>query len=316
VGGDTLGRSLASQTILPNAGPSSDSPGGKKDRAHNNLGKRQNAVTKRAPARDSMHEARQLLRSLNYDPRTTSGDVETCLRLGERLDEDNKARAVAMIQNARFGEFMAEYLASSSLLVNGRADLSSTEGLSPLSFVAAKLVRISEGIDAPSGSPYVVEYFCNQHLPFSSSSPIPPPVEMMASLFSQLLAQMIEKGLDVDLSMLTMGDWQKIQKLNLKALCDIFRELTYQLPPNSVLLCVIDDLARYEITPFMRETDAIIRRLTRLVQKHEQIVFKLLVTCEGRALEISKYFTNQTVDLDEEIEHDDSASWKFSRFGG
>lgn len=307
------GRSLVSQAIAITAGSSSSLAGTQEDRVHNNRMKRQNAATKRAFARDSIQEANRLLKLLSYDPRTISGDVDTCLRLGEGFDEDKKARAVAMIQNARFSEFMAEYLASSSLLVNGRADLSSTEGLSPLSFVAAKLVRISEEIDSPSGSPYVVKYFCNQHPPFLTDSA--PPVEMMASLSSQLLAQMIEEGVDVDFSMLTRANWQRIENLNLKALCDIFRELTYQLPRNSVLLCVIDDLARYEITPFMKETDAIIRRLTRLVQGHEQIIFKLLVTCEGRALEISKYFINQTVDLDAEVEPDESASWKISTFG-
>ncbi|KAI0874100.1 hypothetical protein GGS24DRAFT_460595 [Hypoxylon argillaceum] len=307
------GRSLVSQAIAITAGSSSSLAGTQEDRVHNNRMKRQNAATKRAFARDSIQEANRLLKLLSYDPRTISGDVDTCLRLGEGFDEDKKARAVAMIQNARFSEFMAEYLASSSLLVNGRADLSSTEGLSPISFVAAKLVRISEEIDSPSGSPYVVKYFCNQHPPFLTDSA--PPVEMMASLSSQLLAQMIEEGVDVDFSMLTRANWQRIENLNLKALCDIFRELTYQLPRNSVLLCVIDDLARYEITPFMKETDAIIRRLTRLVQGHEQIIFKLLVTCEGRALEISKYFINQTVDLDAEVEPDESASWKISTFG-
>ncbi|KAI1747728.1 hypothetical protein F4782DRAFT_520175 [Xylaria castorea] len=263
-------------------------------------------------AGDLAQKARQLLRSLNYNPSILSGDVDNCLGLGEAFDEGKKARAAAMIKNSIFEEFMAQYLASSSLLINGREDVSITDGISSLSYVTAKLAKISERIDSPLGSPYVVKYFCNQHLPFLDDSGKASPVTMMANLVGQLLAQMIDKGLNVDLSMLTKHDWQKVEKLNLKLLCNIFRELTDQIPSGSVVLCIIDDLAQYEIGPFMDDTDTVTRRLTRLAAGHDQIVFKLLVTCQGRALDISKYFINQTADLAAEVEPDDSDSWRIS----
>ncbi|KAI1274635.1 hypothetical protein F5Y07DRAFT_410066 [Xylaria sp. FL0933] len=271
--------------------------------------------SKRAFIRDSVRKADRLLRLLKYDPGAISADVNTCLKLGEALNDEKKTRAATMIQNAKFREFMAGNLVSSSLLINGRVDLSSAEGLSPLSFVAAKLVRISETTDSPSASPYVVKYFCKQHPPFLGQSAVSPPVAMMASLVGQLLAQMIEETLDLDLSMLTRDKWKKVEQLNLKTLCDIFQELTYQLPSQSVLLCIIDDIGVYEIAPLVKETDTVIRGLAGLVPRHEQTVFKLLVTCEGRALDISKYFMNQTVDLVTEAEHDEAASWRISTIG-
>jgi hypothetical protein len=249
---------------------------------------------------------------LSYDPSITTNDVDACLRLGETLDEYKKARSAAMIGHPRFIKFMAEHLASSSLLVNGREDLSSTEGLSSLSFVAAKLARISEGMVSPSESAYVVKYFCNQRPCFMQESAASPPTTMMASLVGQLLTQMSKKKIEIDLSNLSKGDWQKVEKLNLKALCNTFYELTCQLPPKSILLCIIDDINQYEIAPLMKETDVVIRRLTRLAAGHHDIVFKLLVTCQGRALEVSKYFVDQTMDMDEEIEPDDSSSWRIS----
>ncbi|KAI0812813.1 hypothetical protein GGR55DRAFT_637974 [Xylaria sp. FL0064] len=271
--------------------------------------------SKRATTGDSVRKADKLLRLLKYDPGAISADVNTCLKLGEALNDDKKTHAATMIQNTRFREFMAGNLISSSLLINGRVDLSSAEGLSSLSFVAAKLVRISETIDSPSASPYVVKYFCKQHPPFIGDSAVSPPVAMMASLVGQLLTQMIEDALDLDLSMLTRDKWKKVEKVNLKTLCDIFQEFTYQLPPQSVLLCIIDDIGVYEIEPLLKETDTVIRGLARLVPRHEQTVFKLLVTCEGRALDISKYFMNQTVDLVTEAEHDEAASWRISTLG-
>ncbi|KAI0860877.1 hypothetical protein F4860DRAFT_190409 [Xylaria cubensis] len=271
--------------------------------------------SRRASSGELAQKARKLLRSLRYDPSITSSDVDNCLELGEAFDEGKKARAAAMITNPRFEEFMAQYLASSSLLINGREDMSSTDDISSLSYVTAKLARISETMESPLASPYVIKYFCNQHPPFFDDSGIPPPVPMMLSLVGQLLAQMIEKGLDVNLSMLTKRDWQRVEKPNLKLLCNIFRELVDQLTPRSVVLCIIDDIAKYEIGPFMDDTETVIRRLTRLVAAQDQIVFKLLVTCQGRALEVSKYFINQTVDLTAEVEPDDSDSWKISAMG-
>ncbi|KAI0442771.1 hypothetical protein F4803DRAFT_562076 [Xylaria telfairii] len=313
--GATLERILAYRTISTIADSASDQTIEPTDSAHSHLEVQKGSRAKRTSTKDLAKQARKLLESLHYDPRITSGDVDNCLKLGEAFDEGKTARSAAMIRNSRFEEFMAGYMASSSLLVNGRADISSTDGLSPLSFVTAKLAKISETMDSPLGSPYVIKYFCNQHSPFLDDSGVPSPVTMMASLVGQLLAQMIEKELDVDLSALAKRDWQKVENLNLKVLCNIFRELTYQLPTKSVVLCIIDDLAQYEINPFIADTDAIIRRLTRLVTGNDQIVFKLLVTCQGRALEISKYFVNQTVDLVEEVEPDDSDSWRISIMG-
>ncbi|KAI0453850.1 hypothetical protein F5B21DRAFT_478091 [Xylaria acuta] len=313
--GNSLERMLAYQTLTTIAESSAGQTLEPKDSAHSHLETRKGSGTMAASGRDLVQKAHRLLRSLHYDPSITSGDVDNCLELGEAFDEGKKARAAATITNSRFEEFMAEYLASSSLLINGRADIASVEGISPLSYVTAKLARISEKMDSPLGSPYVVKYFCNQHPPFLDNSRIPSPVTMMASLVGQLLAQMIDEGLDVDLSMLTKRDWQKVEKLNLKVLCNIFRELTDQLLPRSVVLCIIDDIAQYEIGPFLDDTDAVMRRLTRLAAGHDQIVFKLLVTCQGRALDISKYFVNQTVDLVTEAEPDDSDSWRIAAMG-
>ncbi|KAI8944576.1 hypothetical protein F4801DRAFT_594847 [Xylaria longipes] len=313
--GNTLERILAYHTIAPITDSSSGQTLKPKESAHSHLETRKGSGAKRASPKDLAQKAHKLLISLHYDPGIISGDVNNCLKLGEAFDEGKKARAAAMIKDPRFEEFMAEYLASSSLLVNGRADISSTEGISSLSHVTAKLARISERIDSPSGSPYVVKYFCNQHPPFLGDSGIPSPITMMASLVCQLLAQMIDKELDVDLLMSTKRDWQKIEKPNLKVLCNIFHNLTNQLPPRSVVLCIIDDLSQYEIGPFAEDTDAIIRRLTRLAAGHDKIVFKLLVTCQGRALGISRYFINQTVDLVAEVEPDDSDSWRISAMG-
>jgi len=212
-----------------------------------------------------------------------------------------------MIRNKKF-KTHAEVNCSTSLLVNGRIDLAAAEGLSPLSLVVAKLARISE----ETGSVFVVKYFCGQHRPNIDLSDLSPAVRIMISLTGQLVAQMIERGIEVDLSFLTQVGWQQVAKRKLSILCIIFRELKNQIPANGVLLCLLDEVSQYETALYEKDTDVVLRKLTRLVSKHDKLLFKLLVTCQGRALGISKYFVGHTLDLDESIEVDDSSTWQIS----
>ncbi|KAI1270113.1 hypothetical protein F5Y18DRAFT_367148 [Xylariaceae sp. FL1019] len=258
---------------------------------------------------------KELLTILKHQHQIASTDVSDCLRRGTALGELSKARGAAMIQHAGFGVFMTDYLASSSLLVNGNADLADAEDLSPLSLIAANLVRISESMENAAQPVFVVKFFCSCHRPFAQQCDAPLPTTLMMNLIGQLIEQMMEKDIEIDLSLLSTSDWLKLDSLHLKALCDLFRDLTYQLPEKAVLLCVIDEISLYEIQSLEKETNTIIRRLTRLAKKHEDLVFKLLLTCQGRALGVSSYFAGHTIDLPTDLEPDDSSSWRISTMG-
>lgn len=51
----------------------------------------------------------------------------------------------------------------------------------------------------------------------------------------------------------------------------------------------------------------VMRRLTRLASGTNDILFKLLVTSQGRALGVGDFFGGRTLDLDGEVEPDDAA---------
>lgn len=247
-----------------------------------------------------------LLELLQFDPQIIGRDITTCFQQDWLLDNQGEARVAAMIRNKRFKTHV-EANCSTSLLVNGRIDLAAAEGPSPLSFVVAKLASISEDI----GSTFVVTYFCGQHRPIYPSE-LSPALRMMVSLVGQLVTQMIERNSEIDLSFLTQVGWQQVAKRKLSILCTIFRELTNQLPANSILLCLLDEISQYETTLYERDTDVVLRKLTRLVSKHDRVIFKLLVTCQSRALLTSKYFVGHTLDLDEHVEVDDTSAWQIS----
>lgn len=250
----------------------------------------------------------EVLKLLQFNPEIVQKDIETCLRLGDAMDENSKHRAAALIRNRTFKAYMTEDLSSAPLLINGNEDLSCAEGLSPLSLVAARLAHIS----GQSEASFVLKYFCGEHGPYTDNSLASSPVGMMTSLVGQLISQMLDKAIKVDLSFLTEVYWANLKKLKLATLCTIFKELTSQLPPGTVLLCILDEVRLYETGLLRSDTDAIFKRLTRLVKKQDKIVFKLLVTCRGRAIELGQYFAGHTLDLDETVEAEDSSTWQIA----
>ncbi|KAI0157022.1 hypothetical protein GGR57DRAFT_78043 [Xylariaceae sp. FL1272] len=305
-------KNLNSKLVAPSNDADPDDTDDASQRVHDHRLQLGPDVARKKLAEQSVKE---LLALLKHDPRFASIDVDDCLRRGQAIVEASKARGASMVQHSKFKEFMAEYLASSSLLVNGNADLAHAEDLSPLSLIAANLVRISESMENPAQPVFVVKFFCSHHRPFAQQYDAPLPTVLMMSLLGQLIEQMTEKDIGIDLSSLKTSDWLKLDSLNLKALCDLFRDLTLQLPEKAVLLCVIDEIGLYEIQSLEKETNTIIRRLTRLVKKHEDLVFKLLLTCQSRALGVSSYFADHTIDLPTDIEPDDSSSWRISTMG-
>lgn len=279
-------------------------------------GVQEQRAKERAQEKAEAEASRQkLLQHLQYDPDILSHDISTCLQLGNQLEQKGKSKAAAMIRHEKFRSFMQQTHSSAYLLVNGRDDVASTDGISPLSFVAAELTRISRSTLGDPNSLFVVNYFCAAH----RSSPLNDPAVafqssatgMMASLVGQLLSQMIEKGLQVNFSIMNDSRWRKLERLEPKILCKLFGELAKQMPPGCVLLCAIDEVCLYETQLLEFQTALVLEKLVRLVKKMENgpQIFKLLVTCQDRALGISKYFSANTLDLQENVDEDDSAEW-------
>ncbi|KAF6813202.1 hypothetical protein CSOJ01_04713, partial [Colletotrichum sojae] len=260
-------------------------------------------------------DKRRLLRLLQYDRDSVPKDISTCLQLGYQLDEKAKARAAAMIGADRFKAFMREVKSSRSLLVNGHEDPAATDGISPLSLVAAELSRLSEEAKAESAPVFVVNYFCAEHQPSPLIAPLSPPSAMIiASFIGQLLSQMTDHRITSDLGFMTEKKWEKVERLQISTLCTVFRKLSRQLPPGGVLWCIVDEISAYEIFGLEQDTDLVIGNLSQLANgaKCGQAVMKLLLTCRSRSLVVSKHFLDVTLDLQEDVEADDSVDWAIS----
>ncbi|KAH8669871.1 hypothetical protein BGZ61DRAFT_399325 [Ilyonectria robusta] len=257
---------------------------------------------------DNTDDVRKLLKLIQFDLDRISKDIETCLRLGDAMNETSKAKAAKLIQNQVFKAFMTTDLFSTPLLVNGNEDMSCAEGLSPYSLVAARLTQVSEQAESTFG----IAYFCSEHRPYGNDSTVPVLVSMMASLLGQLITLLLGNGATLDLSFLDELSWNNLKKMKLKSLCAVFEELTSQIPQGNVLFCILDEISLYETGLLRQDTEAVLRRLTRLTRRRKEIIFKLLVTCRGRAVDVVQYFTGHVLDMDDSAEADDSSTWQIA----
>jgi hypothetical protein len=247
-----------------------------------------------------------LLDALQFDPDSAQQDLDKCLRLGVGLEGKAQARTASLIRNPVFEAYMTEHDFSSSLLVHGNDDLSVMEGQSPLSLVAARLAQLSAQPELSFG----LSYFCAEHPVYRRiPSSTPPPVEMLCSLIGQLVSQMQEKLDEIDLCFLGKDQWRKIRALNPKTLCSVFEELIHSVPHDSLILCVVDEAWLYENGSSRQITLDTFRRLTRLVRKNKDVIFKLFVTCRGRSRNLQEYFAENILNLNEFVEVEDSSTW-------
>ncbi|KAI6754732.1 hypothetical protein HG530_012484 [Fusarium avenaceum] len=267
---------------------------------------------------DARNRRKQLLECLRYDKEALPRDISSFIRLGYHLSNHERSRAAAMITSDQFKYFMQETELSTCLLVNGRQDLATSNSLSPLSLVVAELANKSQEQGSDLGPVFVISYFCAARQSFSTtnaSTSQNSAAGMIASLIGQLIEQLGDRNIIVDLSFMTSKTWRKVEELDPKTLCRIFRKMIGQAPPGSAIFCMIDEVSLYETQTLEYQTGFVMEKLIQLVYREQydaQPVFKLLVTCQDRALGISRLFSGCTLDLPEEIEVDDTADWAIS----
>ncbi|KAK2028609.1 hypothetical protein LX32DRAFT_663747 [Colletotrichum zoysiae] len=263
----------------------------------------------------------KLYEILQYDEDSVPRDVASCLRHGHRLEERGKSKAAALFQHRDFRSFMIQSEFSTCLLVNGRDDLAAVDGISPLSLAMAELTRISRAAGSEIGHSFVITFFCGEHRPNYSCGSTEAwrssPVGLIASLIGQLLHQATEKGARIDYSFMTDSKWRKLRRLEPKVLCMLLKELIKQLPPGTVVLCIVGEAAIYETGGLQPQLIFIIEKLLNMVRIFADgpQVFKLLVTCQDRAVAISRLFGGHILNLLETVDANDSAQWAISRAG-
>ncbi len=79
-------------------------------------------------------------------------------------------------------------------------------------------------------------------------------------------------------------DIARLKENDLEILCKVFRGLIEQLPLTILLFMMIDSVTLYERTQRRQNFLKAIKEMMEAMKDSQNIVFKLLLTCQGRSM--------------------------------
>lgn len=172
---------------------------------------------------------------------------------------------------------------SQELLIHG--DFTGTRHISSLSWLCFSILQALQ----QTGHLYSLVFFCGRHLDAADSHVGGRGI--IRSLLSQLLCQQpAHAAQDHTIN------WELIQAGDIQHLCPLFHSALHQLPPESVVFCIIDGIKYYERDQYVDEMSAVLRFLLDLVQGgQEQYVFKILITSPSPTTIVRQAFSQDCI---------------------
>ena len=177
------------------------------------------------------------MKALDFDPVSPVSDVELCLELALVNHPIAMDRASWVMRSEKVVAWLAQAEKSCALLIHGSSE--PFQYTSPLSMFCGHLV----GLFAAAKPVLVLNYFCGLHMGTDSRSNAR---GMLVSMIGQLLGQGAHKGLHFELSFIDDDDICSLEKDDIEALCNVFRDLVLQISDNKFLICIIDGISLYE----------------------------------------------------------------------
>lgn len=201
-----------------------------------------------------------------YDPIV---DMKDCLKHVTLLDSDEKNVSQWILSSEKHNNWL-QGQKSSILDIGLQTPPASLNN--PLSFTSA---LIATTIRSTAQFP-VLAFFCMHRNNKSFLEEKSGPIALVRSLNGQLLKFIVDNGPDVNLS--TLGDREFFSKAkkNLRDGLRLLDALFLTLPENDTVFVIIDSLSR--LSGSMEDGDKVIKKLTRIIEKRENLVVKVLVT--------------------------------------
>ena len=236
----------------------------------------------------------QLLTELDHEDSVLEQDVEAKLKTIWALPRRDQDRVVAIMRSHKLQKWITG-TSSSALFLNANHKGSMRQ--QPTSFISAKLVdSITPSLSTTLPDPHLtlpLAYFCGEHL--QDEDPDSGPDGMMRNLLSQLLLSYPSFDLHTIQRMQQSLDYTSVSDL-----CDIFDLLIAQLPPYTVVFCIIDSVSFYENSASVcEEAQVAVQALVDVVErtKDNGCVFKLLLMSAWNSRVLYKDMLDQEEDV-------------------
>ncbi|KAI0104249.1 hypothetical protein GGR51DRAFT_572716 [Nemania sp. FL0031] len=198
------------------------------------------------------------------------------------MDSEGQIRAEWAISNQTVHHWLRSRR-SRCVLINGNSTL---ERISPISFFCAMLIK---GLNVIKPI-HVLSYFCDIN---AGGQRMPRGKDLLKSLTSQLIAQW-KSG---PLNCLSQQEVEELHytasRPSIRFLRSVFQRLVVTLPAGTPLFIIIDGIDYYETTHLSKDTKSVVKEITGLADKEEvKALVKLVITSANRALDVSKYFSD------------------------
>lgn len=218
-----------------------------------------------------------LMRILDIDHHQPTDDLQFVLKQAVRMSDNNQGRARWLMRTPNFQNWMS-LPRHALLLVDGAMPL---ERVSPMSILTATLAVSL----LSSQTTIVIYFFCGKNLDASADDELSGPQGMLRSLITQLMLQI---GPMPNLSGIINSHefLHDCYKHQFSALCEVLRLLIEQLPPHTILYCLLDGVSWYEQETWVDEMRFFVGLFRHLMAGANGPSLKLLMASSNRSTDI------------------------------
>lgn len=189
-------------------------------------------------------------------------------------------------RGARFSAWLDTF-DSAALFIEGASGLAMQSRFASLSIVSCSLI---EYLQEPALSALTIQHFCRRHT--SSRDAAHGPAGVMKNLICQVL-RLFHNQINLGFTA-TRRYRDQLDAGNVHILCDCFVNIIKQVPPETVLFCIIDGIDCLEKHEWAEDCQHMMRELQDIVFGDASFpIFKLLVTSPGRSRYVYGTFRSQ-----------------------
>ncbi|KAL8779555.1 MAG: hypothetical protein Q9213_006883 [Squamulea squamosa] len=234
------------------------------------------------PVRKTGPSVKKVCQLMGTTPDVVIDNMEEVLREAQIFPTNLQTQASEFMSSQKLQKWLTTPY-SSALLAHGS---SGDEKVSALSFVASLLVQSLQ-----TGEDMIPLYFyCGLHTDRHHDS-----LAAAIGVIRSLTVQLLRLGqYDFDLEFIDRRYIQALENGDLDATCDLFEDLTGQLPPTTTLFLIVDGISFYETRDLRDDTIRVMSRMLEILER-SRFLFKLLIASPGASAHVSKGFDNNQI---------------------
>jgi hypothetical protein len=219
------------------------------------------------------------LEVLDVDVNFPKHDLDHIMRAGRSTELEADLAAQEIIEADVFNTWLNS-ADSTALFVGGASALNSSRTITPMSIVSGNVIEFYADVHEAT----TIHFFCGRN--DSSTGSLSGPYGMIRSLICQILWHF-----PIQLDFISSPRYrQQLENHDFFTLCDCLEKVVQRLPPQAVVICVIDSICFFEKARWTDNLQKAVNILLNIVDDDETPMFRLLVTSPRRTRYVADLF--------------------------